>query len=65
VLLLNCVYDFICVKHYSPRIEQPYLDWIERFIHFHGKRHPPGVEAYLQHLDKFFIDRSWPTSTDQ
>ena len=34
------------VKHYHLRIEQPYLDWIERYIHFHGKWHPPEVEAY-------------------
>ena len=29
------------VKQYSPHTytEQPYLDWIKRFIHFHGKRH--------------------------
>jgi hypothetical protein len=27
------------VKQYSPLTEQPHLDWIKRFIHFHGKRH--------------------------
>ena len=42
------------VKHYGPRTEQGYLDWIKRFIHFHGKRHPPEVEAYLWHLGRMF-----------
>jgi len=27
------------VKQYSPHTEQPHLDWIKHFIHFHGKRH--------------------------
>ena len=45
VSLLNCVCDFICVKHYNARTERSCLDWIKRFIHFHGKRHPPEVEA--------------------
>jgi hypothetical protein len=39
VFLLNCIRDCIRVKQYSPHTEQPYLDWIRRFIHFHGKRH--------------------------
>ena len=46
---LDGVRDCIGVKHYGPRTEQGYLDWIKRFIHFHGKRHPPEVEAYLWH----------------
>jgi hypothetical protein len=54
VFLLNCVCDFICVKHYNERTEQPFLDWIKRFIHFHGKRQPPEVEAYLWHLSRMF-----------
>ena len=54
VFLLNCVCDFICVKHYPPRTEQPYLGWIKRFFHFHGKRHPPEDEAYPWHLDRMF-----------
>ena len=29
-------------KHYSIRTEQTYLDWVKRFILFHGKRHPQG-----------------------
>src|SRR5208283_250236 len=37
------------------RSEEAYLQWIKRFIFFHGKRHPkdmgePEVEAFLTHL---------------
>jgi hypothetical protein len=49
VFLLSRVCDFICVEPYSPRTEQADFDWIKRFIDFHGKRHPPGVEANLWH----------------
>ncbi len=38
--LLDQVRDAIRVKHYSIRTEQAYVDWIKRFILFHGKRHP-------------------------
>jgi len=43
------------LKHYSYRTEQSYVDWIRRFILFHGKRHPremgaPELEAFLTHL---------------
>jgi hypothetical protein len=45
----------IRLKHYSLRTEQAYLDWIKRYIIFHGKRHPAEmgageVEAFLTHL---------------
>ncbi|HRC73412.1 MAG TPA: integron integrase [Candidatus Competibacter sp.] len=47
--------DKIRLKHYSIRTEQAYVDWIRRFILFHGKRHPAEmgpseVEAFLTHL---------------
>jgi integron integrase len=38
--LLDRVRDVIRRKHYSIRTEQTYVDWIRRFILFHGKRHP-------------------------
>jgi integrase len=28
------------MRHYSVRTEEAYVGWIERFIFFHGKRHP-------------------------
>jgi hypothetical protein len=33
------VRDVIRRKHYSIRTEQAYIDWIKRFIIYHGKRH--------------------------
>ena len=43
------------VRHYSVRTENTYCDWIERFIRFHGKRHPNElrereVGAFLTYL---------------
>ena len=53
--LLDQVRDAIKRKHYSPRTEESYANWIKRFILFHGKRHPnemgaAEVEAFLTHL---------------
>jgi integrase len=38
--LIDQVRDAIRVKHYSPRTEEAYWNWIKRFIIFHNKRHP-------------------------
>src|SRR3569833_2731710 len=38
--LLEQVREKIRVKHYSIRTEKAYVDWIKRFILFHGKKHP-------------------------
>jgi len=43
--LLDRVRDAIRFKHYSLRTEQAYVDWIKRFILFHGKRHPESMGA--------------------
>ena len=43
--LLDRVRDAIRFKHYSLRTEQVYVDWIKRFILFHGKRHPEAMGA--------------------
>ncbi|MGC2458442.1 MAG: integron integrase [Gallionellaceae bacterium] len=53
--LLDLVVARLRVKHYSLRTEKTYVDWIKRFIWFHGKRHPremgaSEVEAFLSHL---------------
>lgn len=53
--LLDQVRDKLRVKYYSIRTEQTYVDWIKRYIFFHGKRHPKDmgahdVEAFLTHL---------------
>jgi hypothetical protein len=38
--LLDQVRDKCRLLHYSKRTERAYVDWIRRFILFHGKRHP-------------------------
>jgi integron integrase len=53
--LLDQVRRRIRLKHYSIRTEQAYIDWIRRYIHFHGKRHPVAmgaleIEAFLTDL---------------
>lgn len=42
-------------KHYSIRMERAYVDWIRRFVNFHGRRHPremgaDEIRAFLSHL---------------
>ena len=42
-------------RHYSRRTEQAYVDWVRRFVVFHGRRHPssmgePEIAAFLTHL---------------
>jgi integron integrase len=53
--LLDRVRERIRFKHYSIRTEDSYVQWIRRFILFHGKRHPAEmgaveVEVFLTHL---------------
>lgn len=52
---LNSVRAQIRIRHYSIRTEKTYVDWVKRFILFHGKRHPKDlsekdVAAFLSHL---------------
>ncbi|WP_153144659.1 phage integrase N-terminal SAM-like domain-containing protein [Dechloromonas sp. H13] len=58
--LLGRVREVIRYKHYSIRTERTYVDWIRRFVNFHGRRHPSrdgggrdsGVFSHLtSHLD--------------
>jgi integron integrase len=53
--LLDQVRDVIRRKHFSIRTEQTYVEWIKRYIFFHGKRHPnemaeAEITAFLTHL---------------
>lgn len=52
---LEEVRQLMRAQHYAIRTESSYIDWIRRFILFHGKRHPsemgePEVVAFLTHL---------------
>jgi hypothetical protein len=38
--LLDQVRDKIRLRQYSLRTEEAYVQWITRFILFHGKKHP-------------------------
>ena len=38
--LLDQVRAAIRYRHYSYRTEQVYVEWIRRYVLFHGKRHP-------------------------
>jgi integron integrase len=53
--LLDRVRHACRVRHYSIRTEEAYHDWVERFIRFHGIRHPAKmaeaeVNAFLTYL---------------
>ena len=53
--LLEKVRQALRVRHYSPRTETAYVQWIKRFLRFHGLRHPaelgePEVAAFLSDL---------------
>ena len=53
--LLDQVRQVLRVKHYSPRTEECYVQWIRRYILFHDKRHPRDlgaaeIEQFLTHL---------------
>ena len=50
--LLDQMRERIRTKNYSIRTEAQYVQWVRRFILYHGKRHPrdvgaPEVEAFL------------------
>jgi integron integrase len=52
---LNRCHEILRVRHYALRTEECYVQWIKRFILFHGKRHPADmgaaeIEAFLTHL---------------
>jgi len=55
--------DKIRVKQYAYKTEKTYLDWAERFIRWHGIRHPkemgqPEIEAFLTNLAKSGVSAS-------
>jgi integron integrase len=52
--LLDRVRQALQARHYSDRTEQAYVAWIERFICFHGKRHP--AEMGEREINQFLTD---------
>jgi hypothetical protein len=53
--LLDQLREAIRYRHYSYRTEQAYVEWVRRYVLFHGKRHPAEmteseVVTFLTHL---------------
>ncbi len=53
--LLDALRTQLRVMHYAYRTEEAYVDWVRRFILFHGKKHPRDmgpkeVSEFLSHL---------------
>lgn len=63
--LLDQMRQAIRMKHYSLRTEEAYVQWVKRFILFHGKRHPKdmGAEEVQQFLSDLAIHRQVAAST--
>jgi len=62
---LEEVREIMRVQHYAIKTEQAYVEWIKRFILFHGKRHPDEmgeseIAAFLTHL---VVDRNVAPAT--
>jgi hypothetical protein len=52
--LLDQVRQVLRVRHYAIKTEECYVEWIRRFILFHGKRHPRDMGA--AELEQFLTD---------
>jgi len=55
VKLLDRMRAVLRTRHYSIRTEDTYVQWVKRFILFHGKKHPSEmgsneINEYLTHL---------------
>ncbi len=63
--LLERVRGAIRLRHYSLRTEQTYIQWIRRFILFHGKRHPDdmGEREITDFLTDLAVTRKVAAST--
>ncbi len=52
--LLDQVREVLRLNHYAIRTEEAYLNWIKRFVLFHGKRHPREMGA--TEVEEFLTD---------
>src|SRR5215468_9887191 len=62
---LDRLRTFMRARRYSRRTEQAYVDWVRRFILFHGKRHPRemGEEEIVAFLSNLAVKRKVSSST--
>jgi integrase len=63
--LLDRARDAIRARHYSRRTEKAYVNWIKRYIFFHGKRHPAemGAPEVTKFLTSLAVDGGVAAST--
>ncbi|MBI4419244.1 MAG: phage integrase N-terminal SAM-like domain-containing protein, partial [Gemmatimonadetes bacterium] len=63
--LLRQVRSVLRVRHFSRRTEDTYVQWIRRFIQFHGVRHPLdlGGAEVAQFLTNLAVERRVSAST--
>jgi len=63
--LLDQLRERIRLKHYSIRTEQSYVQWVKRYIIFHGKRHPAemGKAELESFLTSLAVERNVSAST--
>ena len=62
---LDQMRTFMRARHYIRRTEQAYVDWVRRFILFHGKRHPRelGEDEIVEFLSDLAVKRKVSAST--
>ena len=62
---LDQLRTFMRTRRYSRRTEQAYIDWVRRFILFHGKRHPRqlGEDEVVEFLSELAVKRKVSAST--
>jgi len=58
---------FIRAQHLAYKTEKTYVQWIVRFIHFHGKRHPEdmGESEIRQFLNHLSVNRNVAKNTQK
>ena len=63
--LIEQVRDVARLRHLSLRTEEAYCNWIKRFVVFHQKRHPRGMnsEEITQFLTHLAVDGQVAAST--
>ncbi len=63
--LLDRVREAIRIRHYSRRTEKAYVEWVRRFVLFHGKRHPEemGAEEVTRFLSHLAVESRVSAST--
>lgn len=62
---LDSIREKIRLKHYSYKTEKAYVDWAERYIRFHGIRHPAemGRDEVAQFISHLAIEKNVSAAT--